>query len=117
MRKLFADMPLPFKLFVWSFVGLMILLVLGGCGSSDAMPNEAVIAESKVCTDNGMHPYYRRSTWDGAIIGIECTPLQNLKAKVEEFTLDDGTRCVVVTTTAPTSRRAGFSGLSCDWKD
>ncbi len=40
------------------------------------------------------------------------------KPRKREFTLDDGTRCVAVSTRAtnfPTS--AGFSGISCDWKN
>ena len=32
-----------------------------------------------------------------------------------EFTLEDGTRCVMFSTPPASSRRAGSSGVSCNW--
>ncbi len=39
------------------------------------------------------------------------------KPRVKEFTLDDGTRCVSVSTRATNfPNSSGFSGISCDWE-
>lgn len=60
----------------------------------------------------------------GALVSGDLTPsteqtaplIPEWKPRVKEFTLDDGTRCISVSTRAtnfPTS--AGFSGISCNW--
>ena len=35
--------------------------------------------------------------------------------RMREFTLEDGTRCVMFSTPPASSRRAGSSGVSCNW--
>ena len=37
--------------------------------------------------------------------------------RTREFKLEDGTPCVMAWTPPDTSRRAGSSGISCDWKE
>ena len=47
---------------------------------------------------------------------VERPLIPEWKPRVKEFTLDDGTRCVSVSTRATTfPQDSGFSGISCNW--
>ncbi len=48
---------------------------------------------------------------------VEQPLIPEWKPRVKEFTLDDGTRCVSISTRATTfPQDSGFSGISCNWK-
>ncbi len=95
---------------------ILISFMFVGC-SSEPMPNEDFISETANCEANGFASRTIKSSWDSEVIGVQCYAPRKFQPHQTEFILTDGTRCVMVSTPPATSRRAGSSGISCDWKD
>ena len=96
---------------------ILSLAVLTACESDEPISNETLVAEFAACKESGRIPSARISQTSNQVIGVMCVPHYIWKPTITEFTLEDGTRCVGASTRPQTSRRAGFSGMSCDWKD
>ena len=93
-------------------------VMIGGIGlitgcSSEPMSNEDFIAEVARCEANGYKSRTVTSTMDGTRTGVQC--YVPYKPTPIEFKLDDGTRCIMISAPPATSRRAGASGISCNW--
>ena len=101
--------PLPL------LVAIVLVLLLAGC-SNDPVTNEYIISESAKCEANGFGARITKSGWDSEVTGVQCYQLYEFDPHMNEFTLDDGTRCVSASTRSSTYQ-AGFSGISCDWNN
>lgn len=106
----------PMPMITAHLIVLLLVLLLSGCGN-EPVSNEYIITESAKCEENGFGARIVKSTWDSEITGVQCYTLYEFTPVINEFTLEDGTRCVSASTRAPSSARAGFSGISCDWKN
>ena len=64
----------------------------------------------------GLFSWHHNSTAQASVEPVEQPLIPKWKPRVKEFTLDDGTRCVSVSTRATTfPQDSGFSGISCNW--
>ncbi|MHA1287421.1 MAG: hypothetical protein ACTSPB_08460 [Candidatus Thorarchaeota archaeon] len=99
--------PLPL------IAAFVVVLLLAGC--SGPMSNEDFILETAKCEANGFAARALTSGWDGDRTGVQCYTPRVFKPTFTEFKLEDGTQCIMFSTSPDTSRRAGSSGVSCDW--